>query len=181
MQNIPNAISLIRILLSVLLLCCKPFSPLFWIVYATCGFSDIIDGYIARKTNSTSSLGAMLDSIADLAFIGAAMIVLLPAIAIPVELLIWIALIALVRVFSLMVGYHKYHTLAALHTYTNKATGLLLFIFPFLYKPVGVYILGYVICTMASISATEELILQIKSKRLFRDIVKYPKNTDKYN
>ncbi len=75
-------------LLSVILLFLKPFTLLFWIVYSLCGFSDIIDGYIARKTNSTSKLGSLLDSIGDIVFMSSAIIVFLPIIWIPIKMLI---------------------------------------------------------------------------------------------
>ena len=170
MKNVPNILSVLRILLSAILFFLKPFSLLFWIVYFTCGFSDIIDGYIARKTNSTSRLGTILDSIADIVFFSAAMVVFLPAISIPREILVWIALIAFIKIVSLVVAYYKYRTFAILHTYTNKATGFLLFCFPFLYNSIDINILGCVICFIAGIAAIEELIIHITSRKLSRNI-----------
>lgn len=69
MKNVPNEITIFRILLSISLFFIKPFSSLFLVIYLLCGFSDMIDGYIARKMNATSKLGAILDSIADVVFI----------------------------------------------------------------------------------------------------------------
>ena len=170
MKSIPNTITLLRIFLSVILLFLKPFSPLFLIVYSACGFTDMIDGYIARKTNSESSLGTVLDSISDIVFMSAAIIVLLPAISIPMKILIWIIVIAFVRIVSLFVAYCKYHTFGILHSYSNKATGFLLFCFPFLYGFINRNILESIICIIASISAIEELTIHITSKELSRNI-----------
>lgn len=170
MKSIPNIISLLRILLSVILLFLKPFSILFWIVYSACGFSDVIDGYIARKTNSTSKLGSLLDSIADIVFMGASIVAFLPEVRIRKGIFIWIILIAFVRVVSLFVVYCKYHVFAILHTYANKATGLLLFLSPYLYNLVDINIIGGVVCTIASIATVEELMIHIISKELSRDI-----------
>lgn len=171
MKSIPNIISVLRILLSPILLFLNLFSPLFWIVYSACGFSDIIDGYIARKTNSTSRFGTILDSIADIVFLGAVIIVLLPTISIPMGILIWIILIAFIRIVSLLVAYCKYHTFAIIHTYANKTTGFLLFCFPYLYTSIHINVLGCLICTIASLSAIEELIIHITSKELSRNII----------
>lgn len=170
MKNLPNLITASRILLSIILFIIKPFSPVFWILYSACGVSDIADGYIARKTNSTSSLGAILDSIADIVFISAALFILLPTISISTGILAWIIIIAIVRIAALLVGYFKYHTFTALHTYSNKATGILLFCFPYLYSSIDMKYSALVICTAASISAVEELLIHITSRELSRNI-----------
>lgn len=170
MKNIPNIISTLRILLSVILFFLKPLTPLFWLVYSICGFSDIIDGYIARRTNSTSKLGSILDSIADITFISVMIIDLLPILVLPIEIVIWILLIAFVRIISLFVVYFKYQTFAILHTYANKATGLLLFCCPYLYMFIKINTIGCIMCSIASISAIEELLINITSKKLSRNI-----------
>lgn len=148
----------------------KPFTLDFNLVYLICGFSDALDGYIARKTNSESKFGAIIDSIADFTFMIIAAFVFLPKIFIPTKISIWIIIIAFIKILALLIGYLRYHALAALHTYLNKLTGFLLFCFPLLYKLTNAVILGYVICITATICAIEELIIQITSKKLSRDI-----------
>ncbi len=169
-KNVPNILSGLRILLAIILMVIKPFSVMFWIIYAICGVSDMIDGYIARKTNSTSKLGALLDSIGDMLFISVMIIILLPILTIPTGLMVWIAFIAFVRIVSLVIVYCKYHVFAILHTYANKLVGLLLFIFPFLYNFIDISIIETIICITASISAMEELVIHITSDSLIRDI-----------
>lgn len=168
MKSIPNTISLLRIVLSAVLFFLIP-GPLFWTVYSICGLSDIMDGYIARKTNSASRLGTILDSVADLVFMGAAVAVILPTLSFPRGIWIWITLIALARMVSLMVAYVKYRAFAILHTYANKATGFLLFVFPLLYSSIDIHILGNVICSIASIAAIEELMIHLTSRELSRN------------
>ena len=51
-KHIANILTGCRILGSVLLLFFPAFSLAFYITYLLCGFSDMIDGTIARKTNS---------------------------------------------------------------------------------------------------------------------------------
>ncbi len=64
-----NAITGLRILVSVVLLVCPVFSPIFYTLYLIAGLSDIVDGIIARSTNSVSEFGSGFDSIADLVFV----------------------------------------------------------------------------------------------------------------
>ena len=84
MKHIANILTSCRILGSVLLLLFPVFSLAFCITYILCGFSDMIDGSIARKTNKTSRLGSQLDTIADLVFVSVSMVRLLPSIHLPV-------------------------------------------------------------------------------------------------
>jgi CDP-diacylglycerol--glycerol-3-phosphate 3-phosphatidyltransferase len=169
MKNIPNSITSLRIILSISLFFLPKLTPLFLVVYSICGISDMLDGYIARKTNSTSTFGSILDSFADIVFMGAATIVFLPILLIPIKLLIWIVIIAFIRIMSLVIVYVKYHTFAILHTYANKATGFFLFCCPYFYMFVDINTLGYVACIIATIAATEELVINITSKELLRN------------
>lgn len=73
MKFVPNYISLGKIILAMLLLFLKPLSLIFLVTYVLCGVTDLIDGPIARMTNTTSSLGAKLDSAADTILIGIAL------------------------------------------------------------------------------------------------------------
>lgn len=169
-RHIPNILSGLRILLAIMLTVIEPFSTVFWLTYAICGLSDMVDGYIARKTNTTSKLGALLDSIADILLLSVMLIIFVPLLTLPIGLIVWIAAIGVIRLVALVTAYWKYHTFAILHTYANKLVGLLLFIFPFLYKIMDVTILGTIICIIASISAIEELVIQVTSDTLIRDI-----------
>ncbi|MNI14597.1 phosphatidylglycerophosphate synthetase [compost metagenome] len=168
-KHIPNILSALRILCSLLLLALQPLSNMFLGLYLICGASDVLDGYVARKTNSTSPLGASIDSVADVVFIAALLAVFLPILQLSLWVICWIAAVALVRLGSLLVGYVKYHALSFLHTYANKATGLALFSFPLLYSIFGLTTASIVICGLATCSAIEELMINIKSKELLRD------------
>lgn len=170
MKNIPNFISISRILISVILFFTLPYSPAFWTIYSACGVSDIIDGYLARKTNYSSRLGAILDSIADIVFVCAAMAVLLPTLSIPVGITLWIILVAIIKITSLLAGYYKHHTFISLHTYLNKATGFILFCFPYIYNVINTNLAAILACTVATFSAVEELVIISTSKELSTNI-----------
>ena len=69
MKNLANYISISRILMSIVLIATKTFSLTFYIIYLYCGISDMLDGYIARKSKNISEIGARLDSVADIIFV----------------------------------------------------------------------------------------------------------------
>jgi CDP-diacylglycerol--glycerol-3-phosphate 3-phosphatidyltransferase len=169
-KNIPNFITFFRIFASVCLLLVKPFSALFFFFYFMCGLSDVLDGHVARKIDASSKFGQVLDSIADLIFITIVLLILIPIINLPLWIIYWIAIIAIVRLISIIIGFTKYQQLAFLHTYANKTTGIILFFFPFLLFIIGKEIAATVICCIASISAAEELLINLTSKTLNRDI-----------
>ena len=47
-----NVITVIRVICSIALLLCQFPSPAFYILYVTAGITDIIDGAVARKTDT---------------------------------------------------------------------------------------------------------------------------------
>ena len=66
--NIPNPLSLLRIILSPFLIYLVFSSKPLWIIAAVfvfAAFTDFLDGYIARKYNQVTTLGRKLDIIAD--------------------------------------------------------------------------------------------------------------------
>ena len=69
-----NIITGCRILCSIFLLFVPAFSHAFYVLYLAAGFTDMIDGTIARKTNTASEFGSRLDTIADIIFVVACMI-----------------------------------------------------------------------------------------------------------
>jgi len=166
MKAIPNYISFSRVIFSLILIFISPLSVAFYAIYIICGFSDILDGIIARKTGTTSVLGAKLDSMADMTMAGVLLFVLYPIINPTRVTLIWIILIGIIRLASMLVALKRYKTFASIHTYGNKITGIVLFIFPLLIPYIHTTMLMYIICVMASISAIEELIIQLTSSQL---------------
>ena len=65
---LPNFVTGLRMVGTFLLLFTKAFSPAFYVVYSICGISDVLDGFLARRTGTASEFGARLDSVADLLF-----------------------------------------------------------------------------------------------------------------
>ena len=130
----------------------------------------MLDGMLARRLKCTSNLGAMLDGVGDLTLCIVLLIKLIPVLKLPYETLLWIVLIAGIRILSLMIGYAKYRGFAALHTFANKATGFLLFAFPIFYVSIGLNATTILLCFIATLSALEELLITIRSKQLDRNV-----------
>ena len=97
MKNIANYISISRIVMSILLLVTKTLTLTFIIIYLYCGVSDMVDGYIARKSKNTSKIGERLDSVADIIFVIISMIKILPVLDLSKGIIIWIIIIALIK------------------------------------------------------------------------------------
>lgn len=166
MKNIPNAITVLRIILSVSLFFVRLYPLLFCSVYIICGLSDIADGYIARKYHLTSQLGSRLDTLADTIFVFIMLIIYVPILKFPKLIIIWILMIALVKVAAIIIALFKYRRITGLHTYLNKAAGLALFCCPILLTFVSALPLSWLMCIICGIAAVEELTIQIISKEL---------------
>ena len=155
-KNIANIVTSCRILGSVLLLFFPAFSMEFYVLYILCGLSDMIDGTIARKTNSTSELGGKIDTIADLAFVTVALIKLLPTLPIPQWLWIWGIVIAVIKVGNILWVYATQKQFVALHTMLNKLSGLLLFLLPLTVSFVEWKYSSIAVCSIATCAAIHE-------------------------
>jgi CDP-diacylglycerol--glycerol-3-phosphate 3-phosphatidyltransferase len=164
--TVPNCITACRIAGAILLLFLTPLSTAFYVVYSLCGFSDVLDGLIARATRTTSEFGAKLDSVADLTFYTAMMLKILPVLWELLPHWIWFAVAAvlLVRLSAYGVAAVRYRQFASLHTYLNKFTGLMLFAVPyFLSLPFSV---GYcfTVCAVGGLSSLEELVMHLLNR-----------------
>jgi len=155
-KHIANILTGCRIFGSILLLFFPAFSMVFYIIYLFCGFSDMVDGTIARKTNSASNFGSHLDTVADLIFVVVSLFKLLPAINIPGWLWIWGSVIAVIKISNLIWGYVSKKQFISFHTIMNKATGLLLFLLPLTISFVELKYMATVVCSVATLSAVQE-------------------------
>ena len=156
MKNIANIITGSRIVFSIALLFIPPFSPAFYVLYAAAGLTDMIDGTVARKTNTVSTLGATLDAIADFVFVGVCLIKLLPILDIPAWLWIWIAVIALIKVINIISGVVMHKKLTAVHSVMNKVTGALCFLLPLTLSFIELKYSAIVVCSIATFAAIQE-------------------------
>lgn len=105
-MNLPNKISIIRILLIpfFLFFYLASFIPygkiISTIILIVACASDALDGYIARKYNMVTDLGKLLDPIADKSFSVSALLLLVADHTIPMPYGVLVAIIILIRDFA---------------------------------------------------------------------------------
>ncbi|MGB7593945.1 MAG: hypothetical protein WBL80_00090 [Erysipelotrichaceae bacterium] len=123
------------------------------------------------SSRGSSTLSAILafDPIADFLMIGVLLIVLYPVVSPSYFILLWMGLIALIRFISVLVAKYKYGKFAMLHTLGNKLTGLMLFLFPLFLIFIPRTWVMIIVCLLASLSAIEELAIQLTSTDLNLD------------
>ena len=116
--NRADTITSVRIVSSLFLLFIPLSSVRFIAVYTFTGLTDVLDGWLARKTGTASDFGARLDSVADLLFYGIVLFRLMPVLwqLLPVEIWYVVAGVLLVRLAAYVTATVKYHRFAPLHT-----------------------------------------------------------------
>lgn len=161
--NTADTITSVRIAASLLLLFLPLRSAGFFTVYPLTVLTDILDGWLARKTGTVSDFGARLDSVADLLFYGIVLFRLAPVLwqALPVE--IWYAVtgIFLIRLAAYITAAIKYHRFAALHTWLNKLTGAAVFLLPYVFAVSTGIVYSWAVCILAFTASLEELAIHL--------------------
>lgn len=151
-----NIITCIRIVCSIALLYCPVFSPAFYALYIAAGVTDMIDGAVARKTGTVSEFGAKLDTTADFVLVVVCLIKLLPVLHVPAWIIIWIAIIAFIKVANIAAGYILQKEFLSVHSIMNKVTGGLLFVFPLTLSFIDLRYSAAVVCVVATAAAIHE-------------------------
>lgn len=155
-KHMANIVTGCRILGSVLLFLFPVCSAGFYTIYMLCGLSDMIDGAIARKTNSACQLGAKLDTVADLILVIVSSMKLLPTITLPPWVWIWGTAIAMIKIGSIAWGYVSKKRFISLHTMLNKITGLLLFLWPLTWSFAEIKYSAVILCCIATFTSIQD-------------------------
>lgn len=97
-MNLPNNLTLLRIVLIPVFIACFyapiPYQyPVASLVFAVAALTDLLDGYLARRLNQVSALGAFLDPVADKLMVAVVLILLVQR-----DPSVWIALPAAIIV-----------------------------------------------------------------------------------
>lgn len=165
-RYLPNCITALRIAGTACLLFVAPFSTAFFVIYTLSGLSDVLDGWIARRYNLISDLGAKLDSIADLMFYTVMGVRIFPVLWATLPRPVWLeVLLSLALRFSAYgVAAVKYRRFASQHTYMNKMTGLGVFSLPYVIKTPVATPVCVGIGVVAITASLEELLLHIIAK-----------------
>ena len=112
--NLPNMITIFRIMLIPVLFLLLFFSPgklqsfFAGLVFSVASISDCVDGYLARRMNLVTDFGKFLDPLADKLLVGVALIMMLPLGRVPLWIVAIIlgreVMVTLLRVISLRKG-----------------------------------------------------------------------------
>jgi len=164
-RSIPNIISVLRIILSFGLLLTLDNKYLFSGLVLFIGLTDIADGYIARKYNLVSKLGAKLDSLGDLVFCGMIIFILFYRYKwILAENYTWFLIIVLLKISTAVISKIKTGEFLFIHTLANKFTGLVVFLAILIIPFFVAEALFLVVFLVAAIAAAEELGIVILNK-----------------
>ncbi len=129
-MNVPNALSILRIFFVPLLVAALvqenvaiPLGSLQvtreWLalaIFLTAAFTDLLDGYLARRWKQVTTIGTLLDPIADKLLVSAALISLVEVRVLPG----WMAILVIGREFAVS----GLRAIAAAEGYTIRASDL---------------------------------------------------------
>lgn len=127
-MNVPNILTLLRIFFVPLLVAALvqegawmpyPFEDRYFLaltIFLAAAFTDILDGYLARRWKQVTTVGTLLDPIADKLLISAALISLVQVRRMPA----WMAILVIGREFAVS----GLRSIASSEGYTIKASEL---------------------------------------------------------
>jgi cardiolipin synthase (CMP-forming) len=165
--TVPNQITLLRLGFLPIFLSLISYENYKWalLVLVLSGLSDLFDGWLARRLNQLSALGAYLDPIADKLLLSSSFVIL----AYKQKLAWWVTIIVLSRdtlilvvavVIILISGYRPFPPsfLGKLTTFFEIAlvfTVVLVAAYPSVNLTSAVYVLAYVVAAFAILSALQ--------------------------
>ena len=162
--NWPNLVSGIRILMApvMMMLAIQQQTYWFFAVMLFSGFTDVVDGFLARRLNQVTALGSRLDSWGDFIIystLAASAWIMWPE-TVKSE---WLS--AVIIVFSILlpvlVGLIKFHAVVSYHTWSVKLAVLLTFIgYLLLFSGINnwMFRLAAIVCMYAAI---EEIVISL--------------------
>lgn len=160
-KHIANIVTMTRVIGATLLFTRSKIDLVFLSVYVFCGFTDLIDGPIARKLGSSSALGATLDTIGDVLTYLALTKILINNNLVPVWIIIWILCAGVLFGFCAFISKRRFNKFYLPHTYLGKIFGGSVFVLPLGMQFMPKNICMSIICTIASIHAIELFYIQL--------------------
>ena len=170
-KNLANIVSGARIVAAAFLYIFPTIDWRFLVIYTFCGITDLIDGPIARKFNSTSAVGSVLDTVGDIVTYMALAKILLVQHFVPSWVVIWMIITGLGDLAAGLLSLAKCKKFFIVHSLFGKILGGSIFVFPFALKiieAIGVetelsaHICMGAICVISTIAAIESFVIQTK-------------------
>ncbi len=125
--TLPNFLTLLRIAIVpffVLAVFAHEFKLAVWI-FVISGFTDVLDGWIARTFNLQSRIGALLDPLADKVLLTAAYISLAVPHGQAVVIPLWLAILTLFRDFVIMLMAFVFYMFEGVKSFPPNSAGKL--------------------------------------------------------
>lgn len=164
-KHLANICTSSRIVGAFILFLFNEFTPAYLCLYVFCGFTDFIDGPIARKTGSASPLGAALDTIGDVLTYFSLVKILVVNKMLPGWLFIWLMVNVVFGFAAAFFALKKFKKFYLPHTYLGKSLGGIIFLLPLAIQVVEPNIWFCVICGSMSLALLEIFYIQIRSKK----------------
>jgi len=157
---IPNILTSMRLVGAIVTIFLSIESPAYYIVYGVAGLTDAFDGMIARRTNSSSQFGSVLDSIADIVFYAVMAFKFFMTLWNNLPLAFWILVgVALaIRAVTYIYVFVKYKKFDSIHTYGSKLTGACTFLIPYYYL-LNILVIGMMVTVVVGVLASLEQML----------------------
>lgn len=163
-KHLPNLLSAVRIPLALTLLFFQSLSAGFMVLYLACCITDALDGFLARRLDARTEFGARLDSAADFVLVVILLWKLWPVVAPDITIVVWVAAIVFARLGAAVTARLRFGRFGFLHTWANKLTGVMLALYPLILLLTFNRWPLYFLLTAASISAIEELVIELHAK-----------------
>ena len=176
MLNIPNILTLLRIVLIPVFVVIF-YLPWEWaaqacaLVFALAGITDWLDGYLARRLNQVSALGAFLDPVADKLMVSTALILLVqadptPELAVPTLIIIGREItISALREWMAELGSRAQVAVSVIGKI--KTTVQMIAIFALIFKQeiwgLPVYTIGYVLLYLAAVLTLWSMLVYLRA------------------
>ena len=162
MKNIPNYLTISRIIFAIiLLLFFNEVSPVFMVIFTLAMLTDFLDGKIARRLNICSEKGAFLDSIADFLLDSCILKILIRKRVLTKHLSLWLVFALIIGAISTVINCVKHKKLFFIHSLLCKGCMWLLFGVPFAvhFEFIEPYMI--IILSLITVSMIELLIMSI--------------------
>ena len=164
-KNLANIISASRILAAIGLYFFSSVSGGFLALYSFCALTDLIDGPIARKTQSESAIGGTLDTVGDLATYIAMGKIMIQQKLVPWWIIVWYATAGAATLASGLIAQAKHGRYLLCHSLFGKIMGGSMFLMPFAILVIDSLVYLVICCIIASITAVESILIQIFNKQ----------------
>lgn len=170
-KNLANILSAIRIIAGACLYLFSDITGGFIAIYVVCGVTDLLDGPVARKFESTSAVGAILDTVGDAITYMALVKILLVKHMIPSWIVYWMLAVLGLHIIAGLVSLKKTKKFYVVHSLFGKILGGSIFVLPFAMWIVSktgldymstVHLLMFIIGCFATLAGIESFAIQCK-------------------